>query len=119
MKEISDHAISGQTDRREGLGRLEDRIRARAVRVIVVESLDRLSRYAVDLPRLFELADFNGVAIHTLDKGRGTRLDVGVQASLTPSRSNRSSTGRTARSSSRSSRRASRRAGSRTATASP
>lgn len=84
VEEISDHAISGQTDRREGLGTLEERIRARAVDVILLESLDRLSRHAVDLPRIFELAYFNGVALHTLDKGRVTRLDVGVAGLLNP-----------------------------------
>jgi DNA invertase Pin-like site-specific DNA recombinase len=84
VEEISDAAVTARTDRRKGFETLEERIRARAVDVILIESLDRLSRHDVDLPRIYRRADFNGVELHTLDKGRVTRLDVGVAGLLNP-----------------------------------
>lgn len=82
VEEVSDAAVSGQIDDRHGLKVLLDRIRSGAVDVIVVESLDRLSRDPVDPPRLSRLAEYHDVEIRTLDKGQVTAVDVGLAGLL-------------------------------------
>jgi DNA invertase Pin-like site-specific DNA recombinase len=83
-EELSDFAQSGQVRDRAGFQELETRVRSRTVNNIIVESLDRLSRDAVDLPQFFKLTEYFGVEIHTLDRGRVTRLDVGLAGLINP-----------------------------------
>ncbi len=79
--EFSDRAMSGASLLgRQGLAELMTRAQERTVDVIVVESLDRLSRSMKDLAALHEeLSAFLGVDIVAVHEGRADTIQIGVR----------------------------------------
>jgi site-specific DNA recombinase len=76
---FSDAAMSGATAARPGLRQLLAAAQAGEFDILVVESLDRLSRDHADLAWLFRELTFHGVRIVTVADGDVELMHVGVQ----------------------------------------
>jgi site-specific DNA recombinase len=82
---FSDRAKSAATMfDRDGLIELMRAAKEKKFSAVIVESLDRLSRDTEDLAGIFKRLTFNGVAIHTLNEGVATSLNVGIRAIVGP-----------------------------------
>jgi site-specific DNA recombinase len=64
---------------RDGLERLMQRAKASDFNVLIVESLDRLSRDPGDLHQIHKQFEFWGIAIESVQKGKTDSLDVALQ----------------------------------------
>ena len=75
----SDAAMSGATAARPGLRQLLAAAQASELDVLVVESLDRLSRDHADLAWLFRELTFHGIKLVTVADGDADLMHVGLQ----------------------------------------
>ena len=66
---------------RDGLERLMQRAKSGDFDVLILESLDRLSRDPGDLHQIHKLFDFWGIHIESVQSGKAEALDVAVQES--------------------------------------
>lgn len=78
----TDHAISAATMKRAGLQEMLKDARDGKLDIILVESLDRLSRDQADIAAIFKHMQFAGVEIITLCEGRVGILDVGLRGTM-------------------------------------
>jgi site-specific DNA recombinase len=77
---FSDKAKSGASlFDRDGIAELRIAARDKKFKVLVVESLDRLSRDQEDLAGLFKRLSFFGVEIRTVNEGVATPIHVGIR----------------------------------------
>jgi site-specific DNA recombinase len=77
---FSDRAKSGATVfDRDGLWKLMKAAMARKFDVVIVESLDRLSRDQEDLAGLFKRLSFADVELLTVNEGKATSVNVGLR----------------------------------------
>jgi DNA invertase Pin-like site-specific DNA recombinase len=77
---FNDRAKSGATlFDRDGLLEMMAAAKAKKFKVLVVESLDRLSRDQQDLAGLFKRLSFYGVEIRTVNEGTTTQIHVGIR----------------------------------------
>jgi len=77
---FSDRAKSGATlFDRQGIMDLMQAAKRKEFDVVVVESLDRLSRDLEDLPAIHKRLEFAGVKIHTCNEGATTKMHVGLR----------------------------------------
>lgn len=80
VETYADHARTGATlFDRQGLINLMADAKARRFDVVVVESLDRLSRDQEDLAAIYKRLQFSGVEIRTVHEGRATAMHVGLR----------------------------------------
>jgi len=80
VKTFSDRAKSGASMfERDGLLDLMAAAKARKFDVVIVESLDRLSRDQEDLAGLFKRLSFYNVEIRTVNEGTATSIHVGIR----------------------------------------
>jgi len=78
----TDYALSGATIARAGLQQMLRDARDGKVDIILVESLDRLSRDQADIATIFKHMQFAGVDIVTLCEGRVGVLDIGLRGTM-------------------------------------
>lgn len=78
----TDYALSGATIVRPGLQQMLQDARSGKVEVILVESLDRLSRDQADIATIFKHMQFAGIEIITLCEGRVGVLDIGLRGTM-------------------------------------
>src|SRR5205809_2865851 len=64
---------------REALREMMDHARERRFDVVIVESLDRLSRDPEDMAGMFKRFEFNQIKIHTLNEGISTQMHVALR----------------------------------------
>jgi len=75
-----DRAKSGASmNNRDGLWEMMQAAKRGEFDVIVIESLDRLSRDQADLPQLHKRLEFAGVKILTCNDGETTKMHVGIR----------------------------------------
>ena len=79
---LQDQAVSGATVLRAGYQALQELVRARAVDIVLAESLDRLSRDQEHIAALFKLARFSDVRIVTVAEGEIGELHVGLKGTM-------------------------------------
>ncbi|NQY83157.1 MAG: recombinase family protein, partial [Alphaproteobacteria bacterium] len=79
---FSDDAITGEHKMRHGLSRLLDQVRQRNIDLMVIESLDRLSRNMKDTASVFQLAQFHGVVMNTFLEGEINELHIGFKGTM-------------------------------------
>ncbi|WP_282121525.1 recombinase family protein [Ruegeria atlantica] len=80
---FTDHAISGgHLKTRSGAMSLMDRAREGAFDVVLVESLDRLSRDQEDIAAIFKRLTHAGVAIRTVTEGEINELHIGLKGTM-------------------------------------
>lgn len=80
VAEYSDRARSGASlIGRDGLLSLIEAARARAIDVVIVEALDRLSRDQEDLAGLYKRFTFQGIEIRAVHDGVATEVQVGIR----------------------------------------
>ena len=77
-----DYALSGSTLVRPGLQRMLQDARDTKVDIVLVESLDRLSRDQADIATIFKHMQFAGIEIITLCEGRVGVLDIGLRGTM-------------------------------------
>ncbi len=82
---LTDYAISGSSTNRPAFDVLMGKVRRREIDVLLVESVDRLSRNAGDAHRLREELAFHGVQLVAVADGidtnlKGAALAFGVKA---------------------------------------
>ncbi len=81
--EFRDEEISGSAlITRPGVQQMMREAAAGSFDIVMVESLDRLSRGQADVARLYELLNFSGVQLETLSSGRVTELHVGLEGTM-------------------------------------
>lgn len=78
----ADRAMSGTTDQRPGYQRMLADAQAGKFKVIVAESLDRLSRDQADIATLFKKMRFLGIAIFTVSEQRVSELHIGLKGTM-------------------------------------
>jgi site-specific DNA recombinase len=78
----TDHAISGASMMRAGLQQMLQDARNGKLDIILVESLDRLSRDQADIAAVFKHMQFAGIEIITLCEGRVGILDIGLRGTM-------------------------------------
>jgi len=78
----SDYALSGSTLIRPGLQQMLQDARDEKLDLILVESLDRLSRDQADIATVFKHMQFAGVEIITLCEGRVGVLDIALRGTM-------------------------------------
>lgn len=66
---FSDRELTGRNDRRPGLIDLKAALQRREIDIVIVEALDRLTRRVADALNFWDLAQFQGVALHSLTEG--------------------------------------------------
>ena len=66
---FSDSEMTGRNMRRPGLIALKEALGQRNIDIIIVEAVDRLGRRVADSLNLFDLANFSGVELYSLDEG--------------------------------------------------
>jgi DNA invertase Pin-like site-specific DNA recombinase len=80
--EYSDHGISGASLMRPGIQKLlQDAVQGR-FRIVVTESLDRLSRDQEDIAHIFKRISFAGGRIVTLSEGEINELHIGLKGTM-------------------------------------
>lgn len=80
---FSDHAISGREFyKRQSLLELLSKIQERSVGMVLVESLDRLSRDIEDLAHIYKLCRFNNVKIYALGDGEVSEIHLGLKGTM-------------------------------------
>ena len=78
--ECFDKARTGATQfDRPGLARLMELVQTKKIDVLLVESLDRLSRSPVDLPAIFHRLKFFEVELRAVNEGTATDMHVGIR----------------------------------------
>lgn len=84
VKQFSDNAISGDhINNRPGIIALLDLIeRDASIDLIFAEDLDRLSRHPAELPQIYMMAQFLGVAIRTIMEGDVEDIHVGLKGTM-------------------------------------
>lgn len=82
IERIDDKGMSGAIEQRPGFQRLRAALLSKTCDIIVIESLDRVSRDQEHLARLYKEATFNDVEIHTLDKGKVDIIQVGFGGTM-------------------------------------
>jgi DNA invertase Pin-like site-specific DNA recombinase len=81
-KQYSDHGISGASLMRPGIQKLlQDAVQGR-FRIVVTESLDRLSRDQEDIAHIFKRISFAGGRIVTLSEGEINELHIGLKGTM-------------------------------------
>lgn len=79
--EFLDRAKSSATMRgRGGLRKLMEAAKARKFEVLIVESLDRLSRDLEDLPAIYKRLSFAEIELHTLNEGIADGMKIGFRS---------------------------------------
>ena len=66
---FTDGEMTGRNMRRPGLIELKGALVRREIDIIIVEAMDRLGRRVVDSLNFFDLTQFGGVELHSLDEG--------------------------------------------------
>ena len=80
---FSDKAKTGATlFDRDGILEMRRAAKTGLFKVLVVESLDRISRTPKDLHEVFDILNFCGVEIRTVNEGTATPIHVGVRSLL-------------------------------------
>ena len=78
-----DNAISGASmHNRPGIQGLMHAANHRAFDIVLTESLDRLSRRQADMASIFDECNFLGIHIETLDRGRISPINVGLEGTM-------------------------------------
>lgn len=77
-----DAAISGSTTDRGGLMALMKLAKGGGFTVLVMESLDRLSRNMADTARLMDILCYHGVVVWTVHEGWINELHIGVKGAM-------------------------------------
>ena len=79
---FADHARSATTTLRPGYQALLAYLRRPGADIVLVESLDRLSRDQEHIAAFFKQASFAGASIHTLAEGEISELHVGLKGTM-------------------------------------
>jgi site-specific DNA recombinase len=80
VEEHSDRAKSGASMvERDGFLELMAAAKARRFNVLIVESLDRVSRDQADLAGVYKRLTFYGIEIKTVNEGTATRMHIGLR----------------------------------------
>ncbi|MEH2562438.1 recombinase family protein [Bradyrhizobium sp. AZCC 2289] len=80
IAEFEDRAKSGvSTHGRDGIKKLMEAAKAGTFDILIVESLDRLSRDQEDMAAIFKKLTFYGIDIISVHEGRADQMQVGVR----------------------------------------
>jgi site-specific DNA recombinase len=79
---LPDYATSGSNILRPGFQALAERVRNRAVDVVLTESLDRLSRDQEHIAGFYKQARFANCRIVTLSEGEVSELHIGLKGTM-------------------------------------
>ncbi|GAA0624997.1 recombinase family protein [Thalassospira tepidiphila] len=82
VDEFSDEAISGRYSDRPGYNRIKDAIENKRCKIVLAEALDRFSRDQEESAKLFKLAQFHGVELHTIKERKISLMTLGLGSTM-------------------------------------